>query len=115
MTDLVVVTPEAKDDAGQGEAFFNSRRDGLGSEFVDEVLATLERIKLTPEGFGEVAPGVRALPCIDSGMWSTIGYLLNTSKSLPSCMVRDTRNSGRRGYEFLFSHFSLMPISLRRP
>jgi toxin ParE1/3/4 len=61
VTKPVVVTPEAKDDTRHGEAFFDSRRDRLGSEFVDEVLATLERIKLTPEGFGEVVPGVRAL------------------------------------------------------
>ena len=62
MKSTVVVTPEAKDDTRQGEAFFNSRRDRLGFEFVDEVLVTLDRIKLTPEGFGEVGPGVRALP-----------------------------------------------------
>ena len=61
MTKSVVITSEAKDDTRQGEAFFNSRRDRLGSEFVDEVLVTLDRIKLTPKGFGEVVPGVRAL------------------------------------------------------
>jgi len=61
VTKPVLVTPEAKADTRQGEAFFDSRRDCLGSEFVNEVLATLDRIKLTPEGFAEVAPGVRAL------------------------------------------------------
>ena len=60
MTVPVKVTPLARQDVRFGEAYFESKRNGLGTEFVDEVLETLHRIGDLPLGFGEVGNGVRA-------------------------------------------------------
>jgi len=50
----VHVTPLARDD-------FDGLRDGLGEEFVDEVLATLVRVGEMPQGYGEIGEGIRAV------------------------------------------------------
>lgn len=57
----VQITPSARDDIRQGEQYFEGRQPGLGVEFVDEVLATFDRIGDMPLGYGEVAEGVRAV------------------------------------------------------
>ncbi len=57
----VRVSVLARGDIRQGERYFESRRTGLGAEFVDEVLATLDRIGDMPMGFGEIGEGVRAI------------------------------------------------------
>ncbi len=57
----VRTTPAARDDIREGEGYFEGRRAGLGAEFVDEVLATLDRIADTPLAYGEVGSGVRAV------------------------------------------------------
>jgi len=56
----VRVTPAARDDIRQGRDYFDSRESGLGEEFVDEVLATLDRIREMPFMYGEIENGVRA-------------------------------------------------------
>ncbi len=61
MSVLVHVTPLAGDDIRQGERYFERQQAGLGDEFVDEVLATLDQIGKMPLGYGEVAEGVRAV------------------------------------------------------
>ena len=57
----VHVTPAARDDIHRGRNYFESRDPGLGEEFVDEVLATLDRIGDMPLGYGEIEDGVRAV------------------------------------------------------
>lgn len=57
----VRVTPLARDDIRQGETYFNGKRVGLSNEFVDEVLAALDRIGDWPLAAGEVGDGVRAV------------------------------------------------------
>jgi toxin ParE1/3/4 len=57
----VTVTPAARDDIRHGEHFFEGRVAGLGEEFVDEVLATFDRIGDMPLGYGEAEEGVRAV------------------------------------------------------
>ncbi len=55
------VTPLTRDDIRRAERYFETRRTGLGTEFVDEVLATLEKVGEMPLGYGEVGKGVRAV------------------------------------------------------
>ena len=57
----VRVTPSARDDIRQGEQYFDARRAGLGAVFVDEVLATFDRIGDMPLGYAEVEDEVRAV------------------------------------------------------
>ena len=56
----VRATPDARDDIRQAEQYFESRRSGLGGEFVDAALQLLDQLGEMPLMYGEVDPGIRA-------------------------------------------------------
>jgi plasmid stabilization system protein ParE len=51
--------PEVKQDLASGFSWYETEQEGLGYEFVDEVLACLDRIRLFPKASTEIRPGVR--------------------------------------------------------
>jgi plasmid stabilization system protein ParE len=55
----LVVRRNAKTDIRDARRWYEARRAGLGREFLDEVDATLARIRAMPMRFIEVMPGVR--------------------------------------------------------
>jgi toxin ParE1/3/4 len=59
VTRRVIVRRKAAADIREARRWYESRRAGLGREFVEEVDATFARIQATPLRFTEVMPGVR--------------------------------------------------------
>lgn len=56
----VVVRPAARRDIREAQRWFETCRQGLGSEFVAEVLVVLERMGEMPELYGVVWQEIRA-------------------------------------------------------
>ncbi len=44
----VVVRPEVGDDVAQAASWYNSRGEGLGGQFVEEILDVFDELALTP-------------------------------------------------------------------
>jgi plasmid stabilization system protein ParE len=59
MSQGLIVTPEAEADLAEAKAWYERLRAGLGEQFVLCVEEALDRIRLFPEAYREVAPGVR--------------------------------------------------------
>jgi toxin ParE1/3/4 len=55
----LIITPDAEADLAEARAWYESKREGLGEEFVLCVDAGLEHIRRVPEAATEVQPGVR--------------------------------------------------------
>lgn len=54
-----IITHEAEDDLREAKAWYESRRTGLGDEFLLCVEEALERIRRIPESAGLVVQNVR--------------------------------------------------------
>ena len=55
----LIITPDAEADLGEARAWYERQHRGLGKELMKCVEEALDRIKLLPEAYREVAPGIR--------------------------------------------------------
>ena len=55
----ILLTPDAETDIADARSWYESKGVGLGDQFVLNIEAALDRIKLIPRGGKEVEPGVR--------------------------------------------------------
>jgi plasmid stabilization system protein ParE len=55
----LIVRPEAEQDAAEARDWYESRREGLGDEFLVELDATFSRIRQFPERYAAGYRGVR--------------------------------------------------------
>ncbi len=55
----LIITPAAEADLAEAKAWYERRQRGLGEDFLQCVEEALDRIRLLPEAYREVAPGVR--------------------------------------------------------
>jgi toxin ParE1/3/4 len=55
----LIITPEAEMDLAEARSWYGRQRTGLAEEFLLCVEEALDRIRVLPEGYREVAPGVR--------------------------------------------------------
>jgi toxin ParE1/3/4 len=54
-----LITPDAERDLAEAKRWYERQHRGLGEEFLLCVEEALDRIRLLPEAYREVAPGVR--------------------------------------------------------
>jgi toxin ParE1/3/4 len=45
---VVVARPQAEDDVLEAAAWYDARRDGLGDEFIEEILAVFDLLEINP-------------------------------------------------------------------
>jgi plasmid stabilization system protein ParE len=90
----VAVRPAARRDILEGEEFYEQRRQGLGGEFVTEVLAALDRIEAMPEMYGTVWQQVRA-----AGV-KRFGYVVYYRVLTDHVEVLAVMHGGRRASEW---------------
>ena len=55
----LIVTPAAEADLAEAKAWYERQQRGLGEDFLQCVEEALGRIRMLPEAYREVAPGVR--------------------------------------------------------
>ena len=55
----LIITPAAEADLAEARAWYESKRDGLGDEFLLCIEAGLDHIRRVPAAASEVYPGVR--------------------------------------------------------
>ena len=55
----LIITPAAEADLAEAKAWYERQQGGLGEDFLQCVEEALDRIRLLPEAYREVAPGVR--------------------------------------------------------
>ena len=55
----LILRPEAEQDIAEARDWYEQHRDGLGSEFLDEVEACFARIRQFPESYAAGYRGVR--------------------------------------------------------
>ena len=82
----LILRPEAEQDIAEARDWYEQHRDGLGSEFLDEVEACFARIRQFPEAYAAGYRGVRPPQKRDgSPTWRTIASEAKSSKCLRSC------------------------------
>lgn len=59
MNHVLMIRPEAEEDLAEAQDWYESQREGLGSEFFDAVELVFNRIRETPELYAEGYRGVR--------------------------------------------------------
>ena len=59
MNRRLIVEPEAEQDISDGYGWYESRRTGLGPEFLQELESSLNRVVENPLSYTEVIEGVR--------------------------------------------------------
>jgi len=55
----LIITPAAEADLAEAKAWYERQQGGLGEDFLQCVEEALDRIRMLPEAYREVAPGVR--------------------------------------------------------
>ena len=55
----LLITPDAEVDLTEAKTWYERQHRGLGDEFLLCVEEALDRVRLLPEAYREVAPGVR--------------------------------------------------------
>ncbi len=55
----LILTPAAEADLAAAKAWYERQQRGLGEDFLKCVEEALDRIRLLPEAYRQVAPGVR--------------------------------------------------------
>ena len=82
----VEFTAAAERELDEAVLFFETRRLGLGLEFVAEVALAVSRIEEYPQ-LGKVSPATRAAACYANSntAWSIVGAMIRPP-STPSCI-----------------------------
>ncbi len=70
----VIVSAVAQSEIDGAASWYETRKEGLGAEFLDRVAETLERIETNPEGYAEGYRGLRRanLEQFPYGLWFRI-------------------------------------------
>lgn len=87
------IRPEAEDDLASGYDWYEKHREGLGSDFLDEVEKTLKSIENSPELYSKVHRDIRR--ALTRRFPYGIFYLLERELIVVIAILHTSRNPAR--------------------